>query len=197
MDANLIYPRSMIAAFLILIAFSAACGSADRGDGSEPVQMYTLRVVTAPWDGGDFRLDPLPSNDNGSTILGYYGHLEVVNIRALPAPGWEVAQVDQAERVGDSNDFKVVMERDRTLALSFRELSPGTARVEAAPEAAPGAVEEGPTTGKPPVTTAGDNGNPGNAKVGTTRNLLIQRPRSLSHRRSLWNQNLPQRPILR
>ena len=142
MDANLIYPRSMIAAFLILIAFSAACGSAqDRGGGSESVQMYTLRVVTAPWNGGDFRLDPLPSNDNGSTIQGEYGHLEVVNIRALPAPGWEVAQVDQAERVGDSDDFKVVMERDRTLALSFRELSPGTARVEAAPEAAPGAVE--------------------------------------------------------
>jgi len=163
MGANLIYRRSMIAAFLILIAFSAACGSADRGDGSESVQMYTLRVVTAPWDGGDFRLDPLPSNENGSTIQGDYGHLEVVNIRALPAPGWEVTQVDQAERVGDSDDFKVVMERNRTLALSFRKLSPGTARVEAAPEA----TEEGPTTGKTPVTTAEDNGNPGNAKVGT------------------------------
>lgn len=162
-----IYSRLTLAGLLIIVAFSVACGwGQDRGDRREGAQMHTLRVVTSPWDGGDFRLDPLPSNENSSTIQGDYRKSEPVTIRVLPAPGWEVTRVDQAQRVGDSNDFQVVMERDRTLAISFRELPGGNTRVDVTPQI----TSIVSTNATLPVKNSEKDGDIGTAKTGTEGN---------------------------
>jgi hypothetical protein len=79
-----------------------------------------LDVITEPWDGGDYRLDP------GSETSQYrWG--EWVVVRALPAPGWKLHAVGGAEWDGRSNKATVLMDRDRAVTLDFSRLPPGAA----------------------------------------------------------------------